>query len=135
MRTTIHSLLTCSALVGTMLLLLVGPTWAEEDTPAVDPIAVTAALVSDPITMAINVAWEAQDAVRARTEYLHKNSAGEMPRYVTMKQGILLEKQAMAIRVLDLALRVLIDRGGAVTVRLGDFLLLLIFGRDPFRRG
>jgi hypothetical protein len=60
---------------------------------------------SDPITMAINVAWEAQDAVRARTAYLHDNSAGEMPRYVTMKQGILLEKQAMAIRVLDLALK------------------------------
>jgi len=60
---------------------------------------------SDPVTMAINVAWEAQDAVRARTEYLSNNSAGQMPRYVTMKQGILLEKQQMALRVLDLALK------------------------------
>ncbi|MHC4915701.1 MAG: hypothetical protein ACYTGB_09430 [Planctomycetota bacterium] len=60
---------------------------------------------SDPVTMAINVAWESQDAVHARTKYLAANSGPqEMPRYVRMKQGILIEKQDGALRVLDMAI-------------------------------
>jgi hypothetical protein len=60
---------------------------------------------SDPVTVAINVAWEAQDAVRARTEYLNSNSKGQMPRYVRLKQGLLTEKQDLALRVLLLAVK------------------------------
>ena len=63
-------------------------------------------LGSDPVTMAINVAWEAQDAVLARTRYLAANSGpNEMPRYLALKQGILLEKQAVALRAAGLAIR------------------------------
>ncbi|MBM4033171.1 MAG: DUF4175 domain-containing protein [Planctomycetes bacterium] len=62
-------------------------------------------LGSDPVTMAVNVCWEAQDAVLARTRYLAENSApAEMPRYVRLKQGILLETQGGALKAADLAL-------------------------------
>jgi hypothetical protein len=63
-------------------------------------------LGSDPVTMAVNAAWEAQDMVLARTRYLAGNmGAEEMPRYVQLKQGILLEKQAAALRAVDLAVQ------------------------------
>jgi hypothetical protein len=63
-------------------------------------------LGSDPVTMAINVTWEAQDAVLARTRYLAENSGpDEMPRYIRLKQGILLGKQAGTLRAIDLAIQ------------------------------
>jgi len=62
-------------------------------------------LGGDPLTAAINAAWEAQDAVLARTRYLSDNSSAlEMPRYVKMKRGILLEKQAAALRLAEVAI-------------------------------
>ena len=59
----------------------------------------------DPLTAAINAAWEAQDAVLARTRYLAENSSGtEMPRYVKLKQRILLGQQEAALRAVDQAI-------------------------------
>jgi len=62
-------------------------------------------LGSDPLSTALNVAWESQDAVLARTRYLDENSSSqEMPRYVRLKQGILLEKQGGALQAVDVAI-------------------------------
>jgi hypothetical protein len=78
----------------------------ETTTVSPEELLANLPLGSDPVTMAINAAWEAQDAVLARTRYLAGNMAAEeMPRYVRLKQGILLEKQAAALRAVDLAIR------------------------------
>jgi hypothetical protein len=62
-------------------------------------------LGSDPLSTALNVAWESQDAVLARTRYLAENSTSkEMPRYVSLKQGILLEKQDGAVEAVGVAI-------------------------------
>lgn len=79
---------------------------AETTVPTISPEELLANLPlgSDPLTTAINVAWEAQDAVLARTRYLAENSSPkEMPRYIRLKQGILLEKQAGALHAVDVA--------------------------------
>ncbi len=74
-------------------------------------------LGSDPVTMAVNVCWEAQDAVLARTRYLAENSTpAEMPRYVRLKQGILLEAQAGALKAADMALAAA-EKAGSVPIR------------------
>jgi len=76
------------------------------EVPAISPEELLANLPlgTDPVTMAINVAWEAQDAVLARTRYLAANSAPEeMPRYVALKRGILMEKQDDALKTASLA--------------------------------
>ena len=76
----------------------------ETTTVSPEELLANLPLGSDPVTMAINAAWEAQDAVLARTRYLAGNMAPEeMPRYVRLKQGILLEKQAAALKAVDLA--------------------------------
>jgi len=63
-------------------------------------------LGSDPLTTAISVAWEAQDQALARTRFLHEHGRpSKNPRYVKMKQGILLEKQQRALEALDVAVR------------------------------
>ncbi len=59
---------------------------------------------ADPVTAAINAAWEANDAALARTRYLSQNSAdAEMPRYVKLKRGILLDKLAGGLKAVDQA--------------------------------
>jgi len=63
-------------------------------------------LGSDPVTLAINVAWEAEDAVLKKTRYLAgNNSPAEMPRYVRLKQNVLIEKQDSALVLVDLAVK------------------------------
>jgi hypothetical protein len=59
---------------------------------------------SDKLTMALNIAYELQDSANARTKYLHENSSDkEMPRYVDLKQMILLDFQERALRAVELA--------------------------------
>ncbi|MCX7590896.1 MAG: hypothetical protein N2255_04640, partial [Kiritimatiellae bacterium] len=59
---------------------------------------------SDALSTAIHMAWDLQDSVRARTKYLNENSGPqEMPRYVRLKQAILLDRQNAALSALDLA--------------------------------
>ena len=59
---------------------------------------------SDRLTMALNIAYELQDSANARTTYLNENSSKkEMPRYVDLKQLILLDFQGKALNAVGLA--------------------------------
>ncbi len=61
---------------------------------------------SDVLSQAMNIAYELQDSVHARTEYLSKNSSEkEMPRYVRLKKGIIGRYQSSAIEALDRAIK------------------------------
>ncbi|MFW6152378.1 MAG: hypothetical protein ACOC6C_05330, partial [Verrucomicrobiota bacterium] len=61
---------------------------------------------SDVLSQAMNIAYELQDIVHARTEYLSKNSSEkEMPRYVRLKKGIIGRYQSSAIEALDRAIK------------------------------
>ncbi|MDA0837614.1 MAG: hypothetical protein O2857_07520 [Planctomycetota bacterium] len=56
---------------------------------------------SDAITAALQLAWETQDSVLSRTRYLSENSSDiEMPRYIRLKLGILLEIQETVFKAL-----------------------------------
>jgi len=84
MRTTNLFVLSRSVLVGTMLLLLVGSTWAEDDAPAGDPIAVTGVLVSEPIPMALPAFHDAEQAGVAWDDLLQEmptRPGSERPRH------------------------------------------------------
>ena len=59
-------------------------------------------LGDDPLSAAIQLAWEIEDSVLARTKYLSENSSpDEMPRYVRLKLGILKERQDGALLAID----------------------------------
>ncbi len=61
---------------------------------------------TDVLSKAINTAWEIQDSTYARTKYLAKNSSKkEMPRYITLKNGIISEYQKSSLAALDFAIK------------------------------
>jgi len=61
---------------------------------------------ADPLSAAIRLALELQDNVLARVKYLDQNrGAGEMPRFIKLKQARLLERQTAALKGIDQALQ------------------------------
>lgn len=81
---------------------------ATDDTPAkrLDIAELLAALPTgdDRLSMALSIAWEQEESVRARTRYLAQNSStNELPRFITLKRLILGDFQDDALRAIDLA--------------------------------
>ena len=61
---------------------------------------------TDVLSKAINVAWEIEDNVLARTKYLSENSsADEMPRYIRLKKDIIGEYQNAALSAITRAVK------------------------------
>ncbi|MFA9453612.1 MAG: hypothetical protein ACERK6_06800, partial [Candidatus Aminicenantaceae bacterium] len=75
---------------GALLIRLSG-TWTLADgIPSPEELLAALPTGTDVLSKAINVAWEIEDNVLARTKYLSENSsADEMPRYIRLKKDII----------------------------------------------